>query len=230
MVVFWHSLLHRVYSWLSTIKFSLPSPCEYCCTIHCYSAQATGSSRSFFFGFRKAAGPGWEAGIFLLKKCFSAGAEPPFCQVFLSGPWLVLLEQVFPAGKGPLFCPALLFNQQVPSDAFDTASSISPFSGQVIISNLFHPQPHPNIQPISVTPEWSTQIECSEWEIVGIIKRLWARDFPIPEPNVRHTANDTTAQEMSPPLVSSPDCVHQKMIVVNKSLKQQRFWHSPGFP
>lgn len=119
MVVFSHSLLHRVYSWLSTIKFSLPSPCEYCCTIHYYSASATGYSRPFLLGFRKTRGPEG-AGSFLLKKCFSAGAEPSFCQVFLSGLWLILLEQVFPEGKDhssvvpPPFCLFVCFTNRYP--------------------------------------------------------------------------------------------------------------------
>lgn len=67
-------------------------------------------------------------------------------------------------------------------------------------------------------------------EIVGVVKRLWPRDFPVPEPNVKHIAHDTAAQETTTGLVSSLDCTHPKMIVVNKSLKQQRIWHSPGFP
>lgn len=67
-------------------------------------------------------------------------------------------------------------------------------------------------------------------EIVGIIKRLWPRDFPIPEPNVRNVANYTVAQELSMGLVSSPDCAHRKMILLNKSLRQQRIWQSQGFP
>lgn len=150
MVAFWQNPLHRVYSWLSTIKFSLPSACECCCMIH-NSDCSQGSARSFLRGFRKARGMGAGPGIFLLKKCFSAGAEPPLHQVFLSGPWLILLEQVFPGGKDHSFVLPF-FYQQVPSDVCDSSSSISPFSGQVTTRNLFHPQPSPNMQPMSANP------------------------------------------------------------------------------
>lgn len=149
MVAFWQNPLHRVYSWLSTIKFSLPSACECCCMIH-NSDCSQGSARSFFLGFRKARGMGAAPGIFLLKKCFSAGAEPPLGRVSL---WTMahLAGTSLPRRKGPLLRPAL-FYQQVPSDVCDSSSSISPFSGQVTTQNLFHPQPSPNMQPMFAHP------------------------------------------------------------------------------